>query len=278
MKRLIGRIPTFAAYALIATLMIYGITKADFHVSLYGTREVVGVNDANEAFVDASRALANGELIRLHIIADSDDEFDQWLKLTIRDAILAAFASDLEGETHDDASRRVQSLIPEIESLAREVAVTNGYEGGIEASFGRESFPERVYAGFHVPAGEYDSLIVRIGSASGKNWWCVMYPPLCLLTPDAPQGVQSAKAIEVDEPLNGVESRVDTRTTNLSTANLSITNLSIINKRDPHNNYKLDGIKSRIEFGEMNETKTSEPMEKKPVFYSAIARWFRGLF
>jgi len=85
----------------------------------------------------------------------------------------------------------IPSMLFEMESVATETARSAGFDGSVNVSFDSEYFPIRNYAGMAIPAGIYDSITVRIGSAAGRNWWCVMYPPLCLMTPDTLDAVQA---------------------------------------------------------------------------------------
>lgn len=125
-------------------------------------------------------AAVYSEMIRLHVLADSDDEDEQQLKLKVRDAILVRVAEITEGITDTDAALDVvKENLSEFEEIGEEVIKENGYDHSVIAEIGREEYPEREYEGFRLPAGEYYSLIIKIGRAEGKNWWCVLFPPLC---------------------------------------------------------------------------------------------------
>ena len=125
-------------------------------------------------------AAVYSEMIRLHVLADSDDEDEQQLKLKVRDAILVRVEEITEGITDTDAALDVvKENLAEFEEIGEKVIKENGYEHSVIAEIGREEYPEREYDGFRLPAGEYYSLIIKIGRAEGKNWWCVLFPPLC---------------------------------------------------------------------------------------------------
>ena len=125
-------------------------------------------------------AAVYSEMIRLHVLADSDDEDEQQLKLKVRDAILVRVSEITEGITDTDAALDVvKENLSEFEEIGEEVIKENGYDHSVVAEIGREEYPEREYEGFRLPAGEYYSLIIKIGRAEGKNWWCVLFPPLC---------------------------------------------------------------------------------------------------
>jgi len=118
--------------------------------------------------------------LRLHVLANSDSEEDQALKLAVRDAVLAEVTPLLEGcESRSEAETLVGDHLDAIAAAAEAVVSEWGYGYGVSASVGLEAYPERSYGSFRLPAGEYCSLTVRIGEAAGQNWWCVLFPPLC---------------------------------------------------------------------------------------------------
>lgn len=119
-------------------------------------------------------------VVRLHILANSDSEEDQALKLQVRDVVLAR-ASELLEQTHDrtEAETVLRSALPELQTLASEKIAEEGYSYGVTAELAETEFPTREYGDFSLPAGEYLALRVVIGSGAGHNWWCVVFPPLC---------------------------------------------------------------------------------------------------
>ena len=119
--------------------------------------------------------------VRLHILANSDSEEDQALKLLVRDAILEK-AEDIfsEYKTKDEAEEAFSRALPDIRAIAERVVAENGYDYKVSVTLGEEYYPEKEYEDLRYPAGYYTSLIVGIGNAEGKNWWCVLFPPLCL--------------------------------------------------------------------------------------------------
>ena len=120
------------------------------------------------------------DTVRLHILADSDSKEDQGLKLCVRDRILADFGTELsDAKGKEDALDRITSLLPDIESAARDELSAQGSYLPVSASVSTEWYDTRDYGDFSLPAGFYSSLRVIIGSGEGQNWWCVMYPPLC---------------------------------------------------------------------------------------------------
>ena len=120
------------------------------------------------------------KVIRLHVIANSDTEADQALKLQVRDAILPA-AEEIMKQAPDmaHAAAALETALPELEKTAEGTLAQNGCTYSVTAALGWENYPTRVYDTFTMPAGRYVSLRLTIGEGSGQNWWCVVFPPLC---------------------------------------------------------------------------------------------------
>lgn len=122
-----------------------------------------------------SKSLSS-ELIRLHVIAASDEAEEQALKLRVRDAVLAYAEPLLEGS--EDAAEAYEIINASQDALLK--AAESAAEGrAVTVSLSREMYPTRYYDGFALPAGEYSSLRIMLGEAEGQNWWCVVFPPLC---------------------------------------------------------------------------------------------------
>lgn len=120
------------------------------------------------------------DTIRLHVIAASDESDEQELKLKVRDNILEYVSGLTENiNSKNEALLAIESNIDTINQIAQETVKENGYDHKIETVIGLEDYPEREYEYFKLPSGEYVSLRVKIGAAEGKNWWCVLFPPLC---------------------------------------------------------------------------------------------------
>lgn len=120
------------------------------------------------------------EVIRLHILAASDSEEDQADKLAVRDAILAAYGDALAAADRDSAARTVEAYLPEIRALAEQTLAARGNPATVTVSFTDEEYPARVYGSLTFPAGTYRSLRVVIDGGEGQNWWCVLFPPMCV--------------------------------------------------------------------------------------------------
>ena len=120
------------------------------------------------------------KLIRLHVLANSDREEDQALKLQVRDSILWRAEEILRAaDGMEEAKTDLEAALPELEALAEATVAAEGYAYPVQASLTWETYPTRVYDTFTLPAGEYLSLRLIIGEGAGHNWWCVVYPPLC---------------------------------------------------------------------------------------------------
>ena len=120
-------------------------------------------------------------VLRLHIIANSDSVADQQLKLKIRDEILAKTDGlFLESDNLENAQQTVKSNLDKFKKTADNVIKENGFDYTAAVTFGKSSFSTRYYDDFTLPAGEYDSLIITLGEGKGKNWWCVVYPTVCI--------------------------------------------------------------------------------------------------
>lgn len=122
-------------------------------------------------------------VLRLHIVANSNSDADQQLKLKVRDRILERTSYIFEGCTDlEDAKTAAMQNIDIIAKTANEVISESGFTYTATARIGQAHFDTREYKDFTLPAGEYNSLIVDIGKGSGKNWWCVVFPCVCLPT------------------------------------------------------------------------------------------------
>ena len=120
-------------------------------------------------------------VIRLHVIAATDSREDQDLKLSVRDEILATYSAALsEAKNVEAAEAEVVGLCESIQKTAENVVRAAGYSYTVKVDYGEEEYPTREYGEYVFPSGHYRSLRVTIGEGNGQNWWCVMFPPLCL--------------------------------------------------------------------------------------------------
>lgn len=121
------------------------------------------------------------EVLRLHIPANSDSEEDQRIKLELRDYLLERYGAELSDSVSlSEAERRTEELLPKIEEDCQRFLAERGAEYGARAELAEMYFTTRVYDKVTLPAGNYKALRITLGSGEGHNWWCVMFPPLCL--------------------------------------------------------------------------------------------------
>ena len=131
--------------------------------------------------IPAKEADIYDTVIRLHILARSDDEEDQTVKLLVRDAILAECGNLFsETETTEEAFAQLDEAAGRMEEIANRVLAEQGVPYRAKAVFGDERYPTREYDGAVFPAGEYRSLRILLGEGEGQNWWCCPFPPLCM--------------------------------------------------------------------------------------------------
>ncbi len=121
------------------------------------------------------------DLFRLHVLANSDESYDQALKLEVRDELLKQSGELFQtSKSATEAKTIASENLAEFEAVAKEVIAKKGYNYDVTCEVEKVDFDTRVYGEITVPAGEYNALQVKIGEAKGKNWWCVMFPPICL--------------------------------------------------------------------------------------------------
>jgi len=139
-------------------------------------------------------------LIRLHVVANSDAADDQALKLHVRDQVLEVAAPLLEGETdRAEAEAVLTALLPRITETAQAAVSHWGRDDPVSVALTYQRHPTRAYESFTLPAGRYSALRVEIGTARGENWWCVVFPPLCLEAAESGAGIIEADALTGEE-------------------------------------------------------------------------------
>ena len=141
------------------------------------------------SYVSAVSSNISSSVFRLHVIANSDSSEDQNLKLIVRDRVLAYMNSlvDTNISSKEEIMRLVSDNLENFKSIAQDTVYENGYNYDVNVEIGNFTFPTKTYGDIALPAGYYDALRVTIGEAKGKNWWCVMFPPLCFV--DVSSGV-----------------------------------------------------------------------------------------
>lgn len=132
-------------------------------------------------WAEATQVRLASQVIRLHVLANSDSEEDQALKLEVRDRVLETTSALLAGETEPQAAAVLldQHLDDIAQTAAQEISA-QGHDDRVEVRLEQTWFPTRQYQGISLPAGNYLALRVLIGAAEGQNWWCVVFPNLCL--------------------------------------------------------------------------------------------------
>jgi len=130
---------------------------------------------------NVSQDLSNS-VFRLHVIANSDSEEDQNLKYKVRDKLIEYMNSLIpECSNKNEVITKAQEHIEEFKQVAINTIISEGYNYNVDVEIGNFEFPTKHYGDISFPAGYYDALKVKIGKAEGKNWWCVMFPPLCFV-------------------------------------------------------------------------------------------------
>lgn len=143
---------------------------------------------AYAAWVSLSQQTLADGLLRLHVIANSDSVQDQQVKLLVRDQVLEVTEPLLaEADNQDEVRRILNEHLQQITDAAQQVLTDQGMPYQLSAQMATEYYPTREYDTFSLPAGQYTGLKIRLGAASGHNWWCVVFPPLCTDAAQAPQ-------------------------------------------------------------------------------------------
>ena len=157
------------------------------------------------SYVNAVSEDISDSVFRLHVIANSDSDEDQALKYKVRDAILD-YMDDITANctSKEEVISLANEHKEEMCNVAKETISANGYDYDISIEIGNFEFPTKQYGDISLPAGYYDAVRVKIGEASGQNWWCVMFPPLCFV--DVTSGVVPNESKEIiKENLNNDE-------------------------------------------------------------------------
>lgn len=134
------------------------------------------------SYVSAVSTDIQNSVFRLHVIANSDSAEDQNLKYIVRDKVLEYINSISGNESSkEDVIKLARKNINEIQKISEDTIIENGYNYSVKLNIGNFAFPTKTYGDISFPAGYYDALKIEIGEAKGRNWWCVMFPPLCFV-------------------------------------------------------------------------------------------------
>ena len=167
-----------------------------------------------------NNTFSNEDFIRFHVIANSDSKEDQELKLKVRDRLVDIVNEDLKREAVrlsdgdggtaqldiEETRKYILEHIGEIEASAGEIVRKEGYDYPVQAQLGVRFIPEKSYGSLTFPAGNYEALNITIGEGKGQNWWCVLYPPLCLI--DVEHDKEDADEVLKDAVMQGKYSKL----------------------------------------------------------------------
>lgn len=144
--------------------------------------EAINIDNGKNIYEQVSVEDISSKLIRFHVIANSDNEKDQNLKLKVRDKVLEYIQPLLKDSKDIEESREIlKRENGKILEIAREVIKENGYNYSVESTLSKEYFPVKTYGNITLPQGEYEAYRIMIGTGEGQNWWCVMFPPICFV-------------------------------------------------------------------------------------------------
>ncbi len=147
-----------------------------------------------------------GSVLRLHVLANSDSERDQTLKLRVRDRLLEV-AGDIYADApdRDEAIKRTRESLPLLQTEAEQVLRDNGSSDNVTVALEDTYFNTRTYGDITLPAGQYTAVRVIIGTGEGHNWWCVMFPPLCISPVSEMPEEEGTQSLDLDDVLNQQE-------------------------------------------------------------------------
>lgn len=170
-------------------------------------------------------------VVRLHVIANSDNKEDQILKLKVRDAVVEYSKQSMQNcNSSDEAIRYLQENCDDIEAVAKECLRREGSNYDACVSVGTHKFPSKNYGKYCFPEGEYQALRVVIGEGVGKNWWCVLFPPLCYVSENAVSVSENAETALKNNISNEAFDTIDGEQKNNSSVSAPVNNSSGIDK------------------------------------------------
>ena len=156
------------------SILIFSLIAVMSIMSISISGEVKKISTASEDY--------KNKLIRFHVIANSDSDEDQNLKLKVRDAVIDYLQPKLElSNSVEESESIIKSEYKELENISKNIILENGYKYDVSVGIDYSTFPTKQYSNVVLPAGEYKALRIIIGEGKGKNWWCVMFPPLCFV-------------------------------------------------------------------------------------------------
>lgn len=181
-------------YALAFTLLLVGLRM--FCHNLQVLPEQNRYTAAKAQNINAAQIQQNiaDHIIRLHVIAHSDTEEDQSLKLKVRNEVLSKIQNSLlQAGTQTEADTILKGMIPLIQNIAQDKILAEGYHYPVHVVMEERYFPAKTYGDLTFPPGNYQALCIEIGNAAGKNWWCVLFPSLCFVDETTAEVPESSK-------------------------------------------------------------------------------------
>lgn len=166
----------------------------------------------------------SNSIFRLHIIANSDSKEDQELKLKVRDKIVEYMNTIIPKDSDKNSVVSVaQNHLDDFKEIAIETIKENGYDYPVNVNIGNYYFPTKSYGDISFPAGNYDGLKIEIGNSAGQNWWCVLFPPLCFVTP--------TNGVVPEESKNNLKENINSEEYELiNSSNSSISSVSSVSE------------------------------------------------
>ncbi len=184
----------FSKKLLICTIVVLAISLVAGFLPIHGESEIYDT------------------VVRLHVVANSDTDADQGLKLKVRDAVIGVVTPAVEDcRSQSEATAAIGGIMDEIDEAARRVIADEGYGYDVKVTVGEEYYPTKTYESCAFPEGTYVSLRVLIGDAEGQNWWCCLFPPLCLSAAGAEEKSGNEDAF-ISVGLTGEQYKVITET------------------------------------------------------------------
>ena len=154
----------------VSLILLCGVLVSIFSIYKIKTIENPSIDDISK------------KLIRFHVIANSDEEKDQALKLKVRDEVLTYISPKLKNSKSIEESREIiKNENENMINIAKNIVIKNGYNYSVESTLSKEYFPVKTYGNITLPQGKYEAYRILIGEGNGQNWWCVMFPPLCFV-------------------------------------------------------------------------------------------------
>lgn len=155
---------------------------------------IIGITFIGTQVKSAQNVAINDSVLRLHVLANSDSPTDQALKLEVKDEVVKYMRKEFSNTKDiNEALVLAGENISVIEKVAEKVVTTYGYDYPVEVRIGKYAFPTKSYGNLVFPAGDYQAVRIIIGEGAGNNWWCVLFPPLCMVS-------SSDKGLSMDNP------------------------------------------------------------------------------